>query len=55
MRALYERVRAGYSESLQESLDALTPEEQEMLAKLLRKLGNEMAGRERADLSAPRS
>ena len=43
---LYERVREGYSESLQESLDALTTEEQEVLAKLLRKLVREIARRE---------
>ena len=43
---LYERVREGYSESLQESLDALTTEEQEILAKLLRKLVREIARRE---------
>jgi DNA-binding MarR family transcriptional regulator len=43
---LYERVRKGYSESLQESLDALAPEEQEALAKLMRKLAKEIARRE---------
>src|SRR5271155_1289887 len=32
----YERVRKGYSASIQESLDALTREEQQILAKLLR-------------------
>ena len=43
---LYERVRKGYSASIQESLDALTREEQEILAKLLRKLRNEIVRRE---------
>jgi DNA-binding MarR family transcriptional regulator len=44
--SLYERVRNGYSASIQESLDALTREEQEILAKLLRKLRNEIVRRE---------
>src|SRR5271155_2324088 len=42
----YERVRTGYSESLQESLDMLTPEEQEILSKLLRKLARMITERE---------
>ncbi len=33
----YEKVRTGYSGPLQESLDTLTPEEQEILVNLLRK------------------
>ncbi|HUK75880.1 MAG TPA: MarR family transcriptional regulator [Nitrososphaerales archaeon] len=45
---LYERVRVGYSESLQESLDAFTAEEQETLAKLLKKLAKEMARKDGA-------
>jgi DNA-binding MarR family transcriptional regulator len=49
---LYERVRKGYSEALQESLEALTSEEQEILAKLLKKLVKEIARREER-LSAP--
>jgi DNA-binding MarR family transcriptional regulator len=44
--SVYERVRKGYSESIQKSLDALTREEQEILAKLLRKLRNEIVRRE---------
>jgi DNA-binding MarR family transcriptional regulator len=44
--SLCEKVRRGYSESLQESLDALTPEEQDILAKLLRKLRREVVRRE---------
>jgi MarR family transcriptional regulator, organic hydroperoxide resistance regulator len=43
---LYERVREGYSESLQESLNALTAEEQETLSQLLRKLVKEIVRRE---------
>jgi DNA-binding MarR family transcriptional regulator len=42
----YERVRKGYSTSIQASLDALTREEQDILAKLLRKLRNEILRRE---------
>jgi MarR family transcriptional regulator, 2-MHQ and catechol-resistance regulon repressor len=42
----YEKVRVGYSESLQGSLDALTLEEQEVLAKLLRKFAAAIAQRE---------
>ena len=49
----YERVRAGYSGPLQESLDALTPEEQEILAKLLRKFAKAIAQRE-GDRLTPR-
>jgi DNA-binding MarR family transcriptional regulator len=44
--AQYERVRTGYSGPLQESLDSLTPEEQEILAKLLRKFVGAIAERE---------
>jgi DNA-binding MarR family transcriptional regulator len=44
--SLYERVRDGYSASIQGSLDALTREEQEILAKLLRKLRDEIVRRE---------
>jgi DNA-binding MarR family transcriptional regulator len=44
--SLYERVRKDYSASIQESLDALTREEQEILAKLLRKLRDEIVRRE---------
>jgi DNA-binding MarR family transcriptional regulator len=44
--SLYESVRNGYSATIQESLDALTREEQEILAKLLRKLRNEIVRRE---------
>ncbi|HUI00131.1 MAG TPA: MarR family transcriptional regulator [Nitrososphaerales archaeon] len=40
------RVRKGYTEALQESLDALTPEEQDILAKLMRKLAREIENRE---------
>jgi DNA-binding MarR family transcriptional regulator len=47
--ALFRRVRKGYSESLQASLDALTHEEQEILAKLMRKFAREVAAREDAD------
>jgi len=43
---LYERVREGYSDSLQASLEALTPDEQETLSKLLRKMVKEIARRE---------
>ncbi|MDA4115904.1 MAG: MarR family transcriptional regulator [Thaumarchaeota archaeon] len=53
--ALYERVRVGYSESLQESLDAFTQEEQETLAKLLKKLAKEIARKNGAGLSAPKN
>jgi DNA-binding MarR family transcriptional regulator len=52
---LYERVRKGYSESLQKSLEALTPEEQETLSRLLRKLVKEIARREEQDPAATRS
>jgi DNA-binding MarR family transcriptional regulator len=44
--SLYERVRNRYSATIQESLDTLTREEQEILAKLLRKLRNEIVRRE---------
>jgi DNA-binding MarR family transcriptional regulator len=43
---VYEKVRRGYSEDLQGSLDSLTPEEQEILAQLLRKLTKEIVRRE---------
>jgi DNA-binding MarR family transcriptional regulator len=43
---VYEKVRRGYSEDLQGSLDSLTAEEQEILAQLLRKLTREIVRRE---------
>jgi DNA-binding MarR family transcriptional regulator len=49
---VYEKVRRGYSEDLQGSLDSLTPEEQEILAQLLRKLTREIVRREAEKNSA---
>lgn len=45
-RSLQERVRQGYSDSLQESLEALTSEEQETLGRLLEKFAREIANRQ---------
>lgn len=42
---LYKKVRQGYSDSLQDALDSLSPQEQEALAALMKKFAKEIAAR----------